>query len=67
MDRVILKASEGMIYTDGVTYGREIHLAEGRDGSQFYEIPESEMPTFEEATIEDYQDALSKLGVDVNG
>ena len=56
-----------MIYTDGVTYGREIHLAEGRDGSQFYEIPESEMPTFEEATIEDYQDALSKLGVDVNG
>ena len=63
MDRVILKANEGMILTDGKIYGRELYLAEGIDGSQFYEIPESEMPSEEEATIEDYQEALAEFGV----
>ena len=67
MDRVILKATDGMIYTDGEIYGREIYLSEGEDGSQFYEIPESDISLFEEATPEDYQSALSQLGVDVNG
>ena len=66
MNRVILKASEGMILIDGEIYGREIGLAEGEDGSQFYEIPESEMPLFEEAEPEDYKESLLEFGVDVN-
>lgn len=67
MDRVILKAPEGKYYTDGVIYGKELHLAEGVDGSGFYLIDESELPTEEEyaeATDEDYLAALAKLGVE---
>ena len=64
MERKILKASDGMILTNGEIYGSEIYLAEGVDASTFYEIPESEMPSDEEASIEDYQEALGKLGVE---
>jgi len=39
MERKILKASEGMILTDGVTFGCEIYLGEGVDESAFKEIP----------------------------
>lgn len=64
MERKILKASDGMVFTNGEAYGKEIYLAEDVDESSFYEIPESEMPSDEEATIEDYQEALAKLGVE---
>lgn len=37
-----LTASEGMILTDGTTYGRVIFLAEGRTGDSFFEITEEE-------------------------
>lgn len=67
MSRKILKASEGMILTNGEIYGSEIYLAEGVDESTFYEVPESEIPNLEEATSEDYADALARMGVDVRG
>lgn len=42
MDRVILTASEGMIYTDGEIFGKKIFLAENEDPSKYYEIPYTE-------------------------
>lgn len=47
MERKIIKASEGMILTDGKTYGTEVYLADGIDETQFREIP-----------IEDYEKIL---------
>ncbi|MBQ8249968.1 MAG: hypothetical protein IJY93_08875 [Clostridia bacterium] len=40
--RTIIYADEGMVLTDGVTYGKQIYLAEGVDGSAFYEISDEE-------------------------
>lgn len=34
----ILKASEGMMLTDGKEYGSIIHLGKGRREEEFYEI-----------------------------
>ena len=42
MERVILRATQGKVLTDGKTYGRTIYLARGMDGSNFYEITEEE-------------------------
>lgn len=42
MERKILKASDGMILTDGKTYGRTIYLAEDIEPSVFKEITEEE-------------------------
>lgn len=66
MSRKILKASDGMILTNGEIYGSEIYLAEGMDASSFYEVPESEIPNLEEATPEDYMDSLARFGVDAD-
>ena len=63
MDRKILKASDGMIFTNGEIYGKEIYLADDTEETAFYEIPESEIES-EEATKEDYMEALYKLGVE---
>lgn len=78
MNRKILKASDGMILTNGEVYGSEIYLAEGMDEASFYEITSEEYenimkteelpmeirPNPDDATIEDYQEALKKLGVE---
>jgi hypothetical protein len=66
MERKILKASEGMVLTNGEIYGSEIYLAEGVDKSTFYEIPESEIVNLEEVNAEAYKEALEKLGVDID-
>ena len=56
-----------MILTNGEIYGSEIYLAEGVDASTFYEIPESEIANLEEATPEDYMEAMARMGGDVRG
>ena len=70
MDRVILTASEGMILTDGMTYGVRITLGENRDPSEFNEITLAEYEAImaadeEPITDEDYHAALREFGVDV--
>ncbi len=40
--RTTLYAEEGMILTNGVDYGRIIHLAVDADASAYYEITEEE-------------------------
>lgn len=38
----VLKASDGMIITDGKIYGRTIYLGNGRSVDEFHEITEAE-------------------------
>ena len=40
--RIDLVAPEGMIYTNGTTYGEKIHLAEGLTGEDYYLITKEE-------------------------
>jgi hypothetical protein len=66
MERIVLIAPDGKYYTDGEMYGKELYLAEGVDGSDFYLIDESELPpeeAFSEATEKDYLEALGRFGV----
>lgn len=41
-ERKVLKATDGMILTNGVNFGREVYLAEGVDENSWYEITEEE-------------------------
>lgn len=43
--RQILYAEDGMVLTDGTTYGRVIFLAEGEDAAKYREISEAEYET----------------------
>ena len=65
MSERVLIAAEGMVYTDGEVYGKEIWLGVNDDPSNWHEIPESEIPsdTDADASEEDYLAALAKLGV----
>ena len=42
-ERVVLTASEGMVYTDGEFYGQEIILSSKDNPDNWREVPESEM------------------------
>ena len=55
MERKIIKASEGMILTDGKTYGTEVYLAEGIDETQFKEITLEEYFKLTEPEEESYE------------
>ena len=42
MSRVVLTASDGMIYTNGTDGGKVVYLVEGDTGEGWYEAPEAE-------------------------
>lgn len=66
--REVIKASEGMILTDGEIYGEVIYLAEGVSKDSFHEITREEFEAIdnsETATDEDYQRALEEMGVEL--
>ncbi len=42
MERKIIRASEGMVLTDGNIFGKTIYLADGLSESDFHEITETE-------------------------
>ncbi len=49
MGRQIIEAKNGMVLTDGETFGKKIYLADGQNADKFYEI-----------TIEKYEEILKK-------
>lgn len=53
MNRKILRANEGMILTNGETYGTEIFLADGVSEDDFREIP---MKEYEEMIMREYEE-----------
>lgn len=64
-DKKALYADEGMILTDGTTYGSIIYLAEGADEKNFYQISEeeyNEIANSEQAEESDYTEALERFG-----
>lgn len=48
----ILIAEKGKILTNGIVYGRRIHLAEGINESDFYSITEEEYALFKSMSEE---------------
>ena len=72
MERLILVASDGMVYTDGVNGGRTVYLAEGQTAEGWYEIEEEvfirameQGVAVGEAQQADYLAALREFGVEV--
>lgn len=68
----VLLADEGMMLTDDSSFGTTVRLGKGDDGSQWYEITAEEADkrmneetTEDEATEDDYQEALREMGVNV--
>ena len=42
MNRLMMVATDGMILTNGETYGREVYLGSGDSPDNWYEIPLAE-------------------------
>lgn len=40
--RTVLIAEDGMIITNGETFGRTVYLAEGADASEWHEVPDGD-------------------------
>ena len=52
MERETLIADEGMIYTDGNTYGSVIYLAKGMNKENFYQTTKAEYEALQAAESE---------------
>lgn len=63
----VLLADEGMMLTDGSSFGSVVRLGKESTGSSWYEITaeEAEAMMEEEVTEADYQAALREMGVKV--
>ena len=53
MERIILIANEGKIYTNGTTYGVEVYLATDDSPANWYEVDYEEYLKEQEALLED--------------
>ena len=62
-------AADGMTLTNGEAFGKTVYLAVGTDASAWYEVADAEAEVLkkdlEEAKAEDYEAALSEMGVAV--
>ncbi|MGM9608362.1 MAG: hypothetical protein ACI3XJ_12740 [Oscillospiraceae bacterium] len=47
-----LTAADGMVLTDGTSYGKEVYLGVNDTPERWSEIPEGEIPEIEEDSIE---------------
>ena len=68
MERIKLVASEGMVLTDGESFGRVVYPSSDDSPDNWYEITAEEAEkrmNGEDATDEDYQSALREMGVKV--
>lgn len=67
MERTILRAEPGFLLTNGEVPGKVIYLADWDSAENYWQISEDEYnAAFEnQATVEDYQDALRLMGVGV--
>ena len=70
MERIVLQAADGMVYTDGSCGGKVIYLAQGETADGWYQIPEEEYLQalengFGQAAQEDYHAALREFGVKI--
>lgn len=73
MSRLKMKATEGMVLTNGEVFGRQIFLGTGDSPDNWHEIPEAEYealmessrPDEDRATDADYRTALREMGVKV--
>ena len=66
MERTVLQAAEGMVYTNGTDGGKTIYLAVGESPEGWYQIPEQEHILNIEggmAAEDDYLAALREFGV----
>ncbi len=64
--RIMLTASEGMILTDGETYGTVIYLAEGADETAYHEITLDEFNAMQEAELLRNMPPLYEENTEVN-
>jgi hypothetical protein len=55
MNRIVLEAKEGFIYTDGDIYGKIVFLAENINPNTFYEITEEEYLEILKKQEEEYE------------
>ena len=55
---VKLTASEGMVLTDGESFGKEVFLAKDADASKWYEITEAEHEKVMQEREADVTDSL---------
>ena len=65
--REVLVANDGMMLTNGKTYGMEIYLAEGMRPDDFYEIAIAEYEEIMAAQETDAQSEYDRLGVVYGG
>ena len=65
MERTVLRAEDGMVFTDGVHAGRVVYLPQGGSADGWYQLPAAEFAAMQErtATEEDYRSALREFGV----
>ena len=64
MEQTILRAEEGMVYTNGEAYVKTVILPKNVDSSVWVLVSEEDIPNEENmATAEDYQKALAEMGV----
>ena len=63
----VLEPDEGLFLTNGQTYSEKVYLGKNADPATWTETEwDGTYPDEDEATEQDYQNALVRMGVDIN-